>query len=194
MNNQQSANPDLYNPSEINMKTNQPIPVVNQPEPEKNLYTWQAPARLYKKRTREFYSTVAALVILLSIILLFAKELLLIAVIGSFGFVSYVLASVEPESIEHTLTNRGLRTHHKLYRFQEISRYWWEEKWHQHLLHIETPGQFPNKVLLLLGEGDKNKIEDIIGTYVIMDKPEPTWLDRAANWLQEKVPLEAHEA
>lgn len=173
-----------------NIDPNGPVPVVTQPEPEKTLYSWTAPSRLYKKRTREFYSTIAALVILLSIILFFAREFLLIAVILAFGFVSYVLASVEPEDIEHTLTNKGIRTHNKLYRFQEISRYWWEEKWQQHLLHVEVPSQFPNKILLLQGSGDKKKVEDIIGKYVIQEKPDPTWLDKSAQWLQEKVPLE----
>ena len=64
----------------------EPMPVVAQPEPEQSLYSWKAPARLYKKRSREFYSTVAALVILLSVILMFAKEFLLIGVILALGF------------------------------------------------------------------------------------------------------------
>jgi hypothetical protein len=52
----------------------EPMQVVTQPEPEKELYGWSAPSRPYKKRSREFYSTVAALVILLSVIFMFAKD------------------------------------------------------------------------------------------------------------------------
>ena len=170
-----------------------PMPVVSQPEPEKELYSWLAPARLFKRRNREFYSTVAALVILLSIILLFAKEFLLIAVILSLGFVSYVLASIEPPQVHHLLTNRGIRTSDKLYRWETIRRYWWEEKWHENILHFEIPGQYPGKILLLLGLGDKEAIETIVDKYAVKDKPDPTWLDKAAKWLQEKVPLESSD-
>jgi hypothetical protein len=167
------------------------MPVIAQPEPEKDLYTWQAPSRPFKKRNREFYTTILALVILLSIILMFAKEFLLIAVIMAFGFFAYVLASVEPETISHRLTNRGIRTAGKLYHWNSVSRYWWEDKWGQQLLHLELPGQFPGKLLLLQGQGNQKEIEAILKKYSVEDKPDPTWLDKSAAWLQEKVPLES---
>jgi predicted DNA-binding transcriptional regulator len=96
-----------------NPNPQEPIPVVSQPEPEKDLYSWTAPSRPFKKRNREFYTTIATLVILLSVILLFAKEFLLIGVILSFGFVSYVLATVPPGKVSHRLTNKGIRTGEK---------------------------------------------------------------------------------
>lgn len=172
-------------------KQKEPMPVVAQPEPEKELYTWKAPSRLYKKRSREFYSTVAALVVLLSVILLFAKDILLIGVIISFGFVAYALASVKPDSVEHVLTNKGVRTMKKLYQWSWLGQYWWEEKWKQQVLHVRLPGQFPGELILLLGEGDKEQIDGVVTKYLIKQKPEPTWFDKAAKWLQEKVPLES---
>ena len=172
------------------MSNKEPMPVVAQPEPEKELVTWKAPSRLFKKRNREFYSTVAALVILLSVILLFAKEFLLIAVILSLGFVSYALASVEPDTVTHTFTNKGIRTGERLYLWSTISRYWWEDKWSQKVLNLENPGQFPGKLILILGKGDKKKIDSILTKYTVKDKPLPTPMDKAAKWLQEKVPLE----
>jgi hypothetical protein len=174
-------------------KSTEPTPVVTQPTPETELYSWGAPERLYKKRNREFYSTVAALVILLSVILLFAKEFLLIAVIMSFGFVSYALASVKPGNTTHKMTNRGVRTAGRIYQWHMISRHWWETKWKQDILHIEMPGQFPHKLLLLLGNGDKKKIESVLSKYSVKDKPPPTWLDKSADWLQKKVPLESSD-
>jgi hypothetical protein len=170
-----------------------PTPVINQPEPEKILFSWNAPSRLYKKRNRDFYTTIAALVFLISIILLLAREFLLIGVVMAFGFLSYVLASVKPEPIENTLTNKGVRTHDKLYLWPEISRYWWEEKWSTHLLHLEYPPQFPHKVILLATSEQKTDIDKVVAKYVIMDKPDPNFLDKSASWLQQKVPLE-HDA
>lgn len=164
------------------------------PEPEKELYTWSAPARLYKKRNREFYTTVGALVLLVSIILLFAREFLLIGVIIAFGFVAYALAAVKPESLTHTFTNRGVKTGGKYYLWSAMSRFWWDSKWHQDMIYLQLPGQFPPTLILLLGQGDKKKIESITSTYLIKEKPAPTWLDNASKWLQEKVPLESDDA
>jgi len=169
----------------------EPQPVVSQPVPEKTLYTWKAPSRLFKKRSREFYSTIGALVLLLSIILFFAKEFLLIGVILAIGFVSYVLASVPPDSVEHILTNKGIRTGGKLYPWQILGRFWWQDKWKQTYVNIEAPGQIPGSLILLVGEGDKAEIDQIVKTYLINEKPAPTWFDNAAKWLQEKVPLES---
>lgn len=169
----------------------EPMRVVQQPEPERELYAWQAPARLFKKRNREFYSTVAAIIFLVSVILLFAKEFLLIAVILALGFVSYMLSSVEPEEVDHRLTNKGVRTSGKLYRWQQLGRFWWEDKWNQQVMHVELPFQFPGELILLLGKGDKEAIEEIASQYLINEKPESTWVERAAQWLQEKVPLES---
>ncbi len=164
---------------------------VKQPTPEEELYTWNAPGRIFKHRSREFYTTVGALVLLLSIILFFTKEFLLIGVILAMGFVSYVLASVPPEMVEHTLTNKGVRTGGKLYPWNELGRYWWGEKWKQTYVTIEAPGKIPSVLILVNGEGEKEKVDAIIKTYLVNEKPQPTWFDNAAKWLQEKIPLES---
>jgi hypothetical protein len=173
--------------------TKEPIPVISQPEPEKELYTWQAPSRPFKKRNREFYTTVGALVILISVILVFAKEFLLVGVILSLGFVTYVLATVPPTAIHHRLTNRGVRNMDKIWLWQQLGRYWWETKWGQPQLLIESPTQFPGRLTLLLGQGDKNAIDNICNKYLVHQKPEPTWFDKASKWLSDKVPLESDE-
>lgn len=172
-------------------KQQEPQPVVTQPIPEKTLYSWSAPSRLFKRRTREFYSTVAALVFLLSLILFFAKEFLLIGVIMAIGFVSYVLASVPPDEITHVFSNKGIRTGERLYEWGSLGRFWWTEKWKQTYVTVEAPGRMPSMLILLVGKGEKEEIDAVLKTYLINQKPEPTWFDNAAKWLSEKVPLES---
>ena len=169
----------------------EPQPVISQPVPEKTLYAWKAPARHFKRRSREFYTTVGALVLLLSIILFFAKEFLLIGVILAMGFVAYALASIPPETIEHVLTNKGVRTAGNFYPWIYLGRFWWDEKWHQPHVDIETPGKVPTSIILLVGEGKREEIDAVMKTYLINQKPTPTWFDNAARWLQEKIPLES---
>ena len=75
---------------------------------EKELLGWRAAVRPFRKRSRDFYSTVGVIVLLLSIILLLAREVLLIGVILSLAFISYALASVPPGEVEYKLSNKGI--------------------------------------------------------------------------------------
>ena len=47
---------------------------IEKPVQLKTLLKWQAPIRPFKKRDREYYTTIAAIVFLLAVILLFLKE------------------------------------------------------------------------------------------------------------------------
>ena len=71
------------------------------------MLSWEATVRPFKKRDREYYSTIAAIVFLLAVILLFLKEWLLIAVMVALMFVAYVLATVVPEKTTHEINTRG---------------------------------------------------------------------------------------
>jgi len=159
-------------------------------EEEKDLVKWKAPARPFKERNREYFTTVGAMVILLAVILLFAREFLLIAVILAFSFVVYALASVKPEEVEHTITSRGIRTGGKFYRWDALGRFWFEEKFGQKILVVETFLGFPRRLMMLMGDKSEEELKKLLATYVLLEKPEPTAMDKSAKWLQEKVPLE----
>jgi len=165
---------------------------VVQPEPEKTLFSWKGAARPFKKRSREFYSTVGVIVLLLSVILFFAREFLLIGVIVSLAFIGYVLASVEPEDIVYKVTNKGIRIVDKYYFFEYMGRFWFEEKWGQRLLMIEHFGGFPTVVVAVLREKSQEKgLMGILKEYLIFQKPAPTAMDNMAKWISEKIPLES---
>ncbi|MBI3342641.1 hypothetical protein HY032_00610, partial [Candidatus Gottesmanbacteria bacterium] len=46
---------------------------------EEVLLAWTSPSRLFKKRDREYFTNIGAIVFLLTIILVFAREFVLIA-------------------------------------------------------------------------------------------------------------------
>lgn len=156
----------------------------------KTLLSWSAPVRPFKKRDREYYTTIAAIVFLLAVILLFLKEWLLIAVLVALMFVSYVLATVPPEKVEHEITTRGIVTGGKSFKWEELTRFWFSKKWKDNILHIDTNLRFPSRLMMLLGAVEEKKIKDLLKTKVQFEEPEETFMDRSADWLQKKVPLE----
>lgn len=161
-----------------------------QPVKEEVLLVWEAPERPFKKRDREYYTTIGIIVFLVSIILFFAGQFLPIAVVVSFAFLSYVLASVPPEKVKHQITNKGIRSGEKLYTWNDLGRFWFTTRFQQPILNIEHNHAIITKLILLLGDEKKETVSQILEQYLVQETPTPTWWDNAAVWLQEKFPLE----
>lgn len=160
------------------------------PRTLKTLLEWSAPERPFKKRDREYFTTIGAVVFLLAIILLFLKEWALIAVIIALVFVAYVMATIEPRKVKHKITNRGIVTGGKTYRWEELSRFWFSQKWGQKMLQLETLGDLPRRLILLLGEVEEKKAKQLLSQYLSSEEPEKSWIDNASEWLSRRVPLE----
>jgi len=158
---------------------------------EQILISWRSPSRPFKKREKEFFTTIGAIVFLLAVILVFIKEFLLIGAILALAFVAYVLATVPPEEVEHKITTHGLESAGHFYKWEELVSFWFWEKWGQPVLLVQTKLRFPGRLVLLIGGQDKEKIKDALLKYLnFKEKPEKNWMDDAAKWLAEKVPLE----
>jgi hypothetical protein len=157
---------------------------------ERLLVEWDAPSRPYKKRDREYYTTIAIIVFLLSLILFFAGQFLFIAVLISLAFVSYVLAAVPPDHIHIAITNFGIHVAEQMYYWQELGRFWFSEKYQSQLMHVETARAFPTQLILLLGEKQPEELKKIMLKYTVFEVPRDTWIDKTAKWMQEKFPLE----
>ena len=58
----------------------------SEPKEEEVYVTWSSPSRLFKKRDKEFFVNILAIVFLLSVILVFVREFVLIATVLSIVF------------------------------------------------------------------------------------------------------------
>lgn len=157
----------------------------------KTLYVWKAPTRPFQRRGREFWKTVLTIAFFIGFILFMFKEWLLIAVIASLLFVYYVLSTVEPEKIEHKITNRGIIYAGEMYYWDIISQFWFSEKYAQRLINFELCGEgFVHRLILMVGEGDEKTIKSILVKYVLEQEIPPSFMDKASDWMLKKVPLE----
>jgi len=165
---------------------------IEKPDPEEDLFVWTAPNRPFKKRNREFFTTVFLIVFLVSLILFFANQFLPIAVVLALGFLTYVLSSVPPEMIENKLTTYGIHTGTHMAYWFDMGRYWYTKRYNTYILHVETAG-FPYRMMLLFTEKEKAEIEKHMDKYLIKETPVPTAWDKTATWLQEKIPLDKED-
>lgn len=165
------------------------FPNVVKPVAEVTLLEWTSPSRPFKKRKRQFYSTVAIIVLLVSLILFFAGQFLPIAVVISVAFLVYVLYTIPPGDSKHKITNYGVYTDDLAYGWDQIGRYWFDTKFDQDLLHFEIGG-FPGRVSILLGNKSRKEFESLLDQILIQERPPDSQVDKWAKWLQEKIPLE----
>lgn len=161
----------------------------NQPKKEELLFSWRAPARPFKKRDRNFFTTVAALGVLIGLILFFLEGVLSVAVVAAIVFLVYVLFTVEPEEVEYRITNRGIVLAEKKHLWEEFRRFWFTKRLDSNLLIIETIN-FPGRLEMVIQEADKAKIREVLEQYLVHEEAAPNFLDRAAAWMSKKIPLE----
>jgi hypothetical protein len=154
------------------------------------LITWRAPSRIFQRRSREFWTTVGSIGFLAAIIFAFMQQWLVILLIASFIFVTYVFSIVEPEEMEHKITNRGVYYSGQIYPWEELDQYWIEERVGQKILYLQTHAKFLSRLQLLLDESKAREIEAVVTEYLPEETPEPSFMDKASNWLSEKIPLD----
>lgn len=157
---------------------------------EKLILEWTSPARPYKKRSREFYTTVLSIAFLLAVILLLLREFLLIGVIIAFAFLSYVLATHKPEDVLHQLTTKGIRTDGRLFEWTELTNFWMKKEWNQEMVICKTVKALPGVILMVIDPKKREQIIKAIGEKIPLEKPEDSFVDKAGKWLGDKVPLE----
>jgi hypothetical protein len=151
--------------------------------------TWISPSRLFKKRNKEFYTNIGAIVFLLVVILVFAREYMFILAILSIVFFIYVTSTVPPEDVKHRLTNKGIESAGHFYHWEELAEFWFEKQWEQTKMVIRPV--FGPYLIILLGTQDQDKVREIVTKYLAFrEQPQKSFVDNAANWLSEKIPLE----
>lgn len=165
------------------------IPGMAKPQPEEILLEWQAASRPFKQRNRQYFSTIGLIAALIALILVFAGQMLPVAVIAAVLFVYYVINSTPPGIVTHKLTTYGIRVEDTLYYWEEMGRFWFTEKFGENLLNIEI-SRFPNRLTLLLGDIGKDDMTLVLSEVLLNQQPPPTAYEKAAAWLQEKLPID----
>jgi len=137
------------------------------------------------------------IVLLFSLILFFANQVLLIFVLVSMLFLSYVLATVRPDTIHNMITTYGIRYQNKLYFWEDLGNFWITEHNGKYQIHIEAPVFLSNRIVLLPSNDSSpiyvqmEDIVDLLARYLPYQEPTPTQIDRWVLWVQEKFPLES---
>lgn len=164
------------------------------PYPEgsiRTLLSWSAPARPFRKKDRSYYTTIAILIILVSIVAILAGDRLIIGVLLAMGFVAYVLNFVPPEDVSNKISTQGITVGDHFYHWNNLDSFWIEEKDGHKVLSVLTLLRFPGMLMLLLDGVDQEEVKDICARYLPFHEIAPkTMVQKWTEGLQKHFPLE----
>src|SRR3989304_8957067 len=97
-------------------------------QPEKDLFSWHAPARPFKRRDREFWVSVIAIAAVVGFIFYIIEGIMPVLLLISLVFLFYILSTVPPEQIEYKVTSWGVKIADKRTDWEAISRFWFSKR------------------------------------------------------------------
>ena len=162
-------------------------PVSLKREPERELFGWTAPARPFKRKTRDFYITLFTIALVFGLVLFFVEGWLPVILIISLVFLVYVMSTIEPENIEYKITNRGIKIGSKRTDWRQMGRFWFTKRFGADLLIIET-WSFPRRLEIVVNPEAKEEVSKHVSKFLLQEKIPPSLLDKAANWVGQKLP------
>ena len=157
------------------------------PDLEKDLITWTAPARPFKRRDKQFYVTTISIAAMICLILFLAEGAMPVILIISLIFLYYVMSTVSPEVLEYKITNKGIKIGGKLTEWQNLGRFWFRKRYDSDLLVFETR-VIPNRMEFVVKPEIKADIEKILKEYLVEEEISPSNLDKIVDWFGKKLP------
>ena len=157
------------------------------PVMEKDLVTWVAPARPFKRRDKQFYVTTISIAGMVCLILFLAEGAMPVILIISLIFLYYVMSTVAPEDIEYKITNKGVKVGGKRTDWDFLGRFWFSKRFDADLLVFET-SFLPNRMELVIKPEIKEEIRKTLKDYLVEEEISPSRLDKAIDWFSKKLP------
>jgi hypothetical protein len=163
----------------------QTVVVIN--EQEKDLLTWTAKSRPFKRRNSQFYVTIFAICGVIGLVLFLAEGIMPVLLIIALVFLYYVLSTVEPEKIEYQLTNKGIKIMGKRTDWQYMNKFWFSERFGSKIMIIET-NQIPGRMEVVIEPEIQDKLKKEISNYIPFEEAPSSNYDKITNWFTSKLP------
>ena len=174
-------------PAQSTLQDKEPQAVIVRREAERELVTWIAPSRPFKRRDRQFYVTIFSIAGIVGLVLFLAEGIMPVLLMIALTFLYYVLTTVPPEGIEYKVTTRGVRIANKLTEWPFITRFWFTRRSDQDLLILETI-TIPGRIEIVVDPAVKDKIQNEISAYVPFEEMPASGIERVVDWFSKKLP------
>lgn len=159
------------------------------------LLSWKAPMRPYKKQGKNVLRFYLALTLLLSLIIFFFGDKILLVPIWAILFLFYTLTITPPPDVENKITKFGVETAGITLRWEVLSHFYFSQRFGFDILTMVTHGPYYLHSYLIVPSPEiRRRVIVILSEHILyQDKPERTFSDRAVDWLSHLLPDDDEE-
>lgn len=155
-------------------------------ELEKVLFSWKAPTHAFRKKNREFWVKIVAVVSLLGFIFFIAEGIMPVILLVSVLFLFYVLSVTEPETIECSITNKGINISERKNLWELFKGFTFTSRAGVNFLVLNMFA-LPGKMELIMDEKDKSKIVSVLTKYIPEEELSTGRFDKVSEWVSNKI-------
>jgi hypothetical protein len=159
------------------------------------VFAWKAPLRAYKRRSTSVLRFYLALALLLSLIVFFFGDRVLLIPILTLLFLFYVLTITPPPEVDNIITTFGIETAGISLRWEFLSHFYYTKKFHFNVLTlVSNAPYFYHTYIIVPDEEMRKKVTEILSHHLMyVEKPQRTITDKMVDWLSNLIPDEADE-
>lgn len=154
------------------------------------IFSWRAPLRPYKKRSRLIIKFYLVLALLFSLIIVFFGDKILLIPIWAILFLFYVLTITPPPEVENKITHFGIETAGITMRWEVLSHFYFRQRFgFQVLTVVSHPPFFYHAFLVVPDLEIKKALISILSNHLIyQEKPKYSFVDRLVEWFSALIP------
>lgn len=151
---------------------------------------WKAPIRPYKKRGKNIIRFFLALALLLSVLVIFFADKILLVPIWAVLFLFYVLTITPPQEIEHKITRFGIESADITVRWELLSHFYFTNRFGFTILTVVAHPPFYTHMYFVVPSDElKNKVLSVLSEHLIyQEKPNRTFTEKMLGWLSMLIP------
>lgn len=156
------------------------------------MFSWKAPLRPYKKRSALILRFYLAVALLLSLIMFFFGDKILLIPIWALVFIFYVLTITPPPDVENKVTTFGIDAAGVTLRWEVLSHFYFGKRFGFYTLTVVSQSPyFYHLYLVVPTEEMKRKLITILSTHLLYQEiPQKTITDKMLDWVSVLVPDE----
>lgn len=156
------------------------------------VFSWRAPLRPYKKQTGMIIRFYLAVAFLLSAIMFFFGDKILLIPIWAIVFLFYVLTITPPPEVENKITTFGIDAAGVTLRWEVLSHFYFGKRFGFYTLTVVSQAPyFYHAYLVVPNEDIKKRLIGLLSPHLVyQEKPQKTITDKLVDFLSALIPDE----
>lgn len=159
------------------------------------IFSWVAPLRPYIRRSNKIIRFYLVLALLISLIVFFFGDPILIIPTLTLLFIFYVFTVTPPSDVTNKINQFGVETAGVNLRWEVLDHFFFSQRFGYEILTLVTHAPYPYHAYLVVPSREiKKKVVEILSKHIIyQEEPKKTFTDKLIDWFSKLVPNEEEE-